>query len=210
MLGVIDAMILRCGRSGTCVVNAFAMLAVAMLGSCATVVPAPPAAEVELVAAERFDIAGRLSARRGRDGVAANFNWRHGPDGDWIDVITPTGQTVARMSGDATGVRVERPGEPALAAADWDVLTRDVLGVPVPVQGLASWVGGAPRAGVPFGLERDAKGRPLVLRQSGWEIVYSYADGAPPTRPARLVMRYPDPETIEVRVVVDRWNEPAP
>ena len=29
-----------------------------------------------------------------------------------------------------------------------------------------------------FDLERDAAGRPLVLRQQGWEIVYAYADDA--------------------------------
>jgi hypothetical protein len=61
---------------------------------------------------------------------------------------------------------------------------------------------------VPFGNERDAAGRLSVLRQSGWEIVYAYADGAPPAQPTRLVMRYPDTEIVEVRLVVDRWNAP--
>lgn len=188
-----------------------ALVAVAMaatlFAACATVGPAPSTIDVPLVATERFDIAGRLSARRGSEGATAHFTWRHRPDGDVIDVATPTGQTLARMTGDAAGVRVERPGQPPLASANWDVLTRDVLGVPVPVEGLATWVTGAPRAGVPFGLERDVAGRPSVLRQSGWEIVYAYADGAPPAQPTRLVMRYPDTEIIEVRIVVDRWNE---
>jgi len=184
------------------------MAAATLLAGCASVGPASTASDIPLVATPQFDIAGRLSARRGNDGAAAHFTWRHRPDGDVIDVATPTGQTLARMTGDALGVRVERPGRPALAAANWDVLTRDVLGVPVPVEGLATWVTGAPRAGIPFGLERDRAGRPLVLRQSGWEIVYSYAEGASPSQPMRLVMRYPDPDTIEVRVVVDRWNGP--
>jgi len=185
------------------------MMAAALLAGCASVGPASTATDVPLVATPQFDIAGRLSARRGSEGAAAHFTWRHRPDGDVIDVATPMGQTLARMTGDAAGVRVERPGKPALAAANWDVLTRDVLGVPVPVEGLAVWVTGAPRTGIPFGLERDADGRPSVLRQSGWEIVYAYADGAPPAQPMRLVMRYPDPDTIEVRIVVDRWNDTA-
>ncbi len=184
-----------------------AALAAVLLSSCATVPPQSVPSDIPLVAVDRFDIAGRLSARRGSEGVAANFAWSHRPDGDRIDVATPTGQTVARMSGDAAGVRVERPGEAPLASASWDVLTREVFGVPIPVQGLAAWVVGAPRAGVGFGQERDAAGRLSVLRQSGWEIVYAYADDAPPARPTRLVMRYPDTEVIEVRLVIDRWSD---
>lgn len=184
------------------------MTSVTLLAACASMGPVPVMIELPLVATERFDIAGRLSARRGSDGAAANFTWRHRPDSDVIDVATPMGQTLARMTGDAAGVRVERPGKPPIAAANWDVLTREVLGVTVPVEGLAIWVTGAPRAGIPYGLERDAAGRPSVLRQSGWEIVYAYADGMPPAQPMRLVLRFPDPDIIEVRIVVDRWNEP--
>jgi outer membrane lipoprotein LolB len=185
-----------------------ALMAAWLLAGCA-VTPGQVAttADVPLVAVDHFDIAGRLSARRGAEGVAANFTWSHRPDGDVIDVASPMGQTLARLSGDAAGVRVERPGQAPLASADWDVLTREVFGVPVPVQGLSAWVVGAPRAGVPFGNERDAAGRISVLRQSGWEIVYAYADGAPAAQPTRLVMRYPDTEIVEVRLVVDRWND---
>lgn len=185
-----------------------ASLAALLVAACAAVpTQVSPAADTPLVAADHFDIAGRLSARRGSEGVAAHFTWRHRPDGDRIDVATPMGQTLARLSGDAAGVRVERPGQAPLASASWDALTREVFGVPIPVEGLAAWVVGAPRANVPFGNERDAAGRLSVLRQSGWEIVYAYADGAPPAQPTRLVMRYPDTEIVEVRLVVDRWNE---
>ncbi len=185
-----------------------AMMVAALMTACA-VVPTQVAttSEIPLVAADHFDIVGRLSARRGSEGVAAHFTWSHRPDGDRIDVATPLGQTLARLSGDAAGVRVERPGQAPLASASWDVLTREVFGVPIPVDGLSAWVVGAPRAGVPFGSERDAAGRLSVLRQSGWEIVYAYAEGAPPAQPLRLVMRYPDTEIVEVRLVVDRWNE---
>jgi outer membrane lipoprotein LolB len=168
---------------------------------CATVGPAPATrlAKPDPV----FDVAGRLSARHGSDGVAANFTWVHAPAGDRLDVATPLGQIVARLAGDANGVRVERPGEAPVAYADWNALTRAVFGVAIPVQGLAAWIQGAP-AGGDAAIEADAVGRPLVLREQGWEIVYAYADDAA-ARPVRLVMRYPDSEPVEVRIVVDRW-----
>ncbi len=151
---------------------------------------------------------GRISARRGNDAVAANFAWDHAPARDRFDVSTPLGQVVARMEGDPAGVRVERPGEPPAAYPDWSALTRDVFGVAIPVRGLAAWIQAAPSGEGPYDIERGAGGRPQVLREQGWEIVYAYDEGLPP-RPRRLVMRYPDSEPVEVRIVVDRWSMEA-
>ena len=55
-------------------------------------------------------------------------------------------------------------------------------------------------------VERDDAGRPLVLRQQGWEIVYAYGDAS--SRPSRLVMRYPGSDPVEVRIVVDTFTAP--
>ncbi len=187
--------------------DAACALAFGLAAGCASL-PSPPPQFAGSGGPAEFDITGRLSARRGSDGVAANFSWSHTGSDDRLDVVTPLGQTLARLTGDASGVRLERPGEPVVAYADWDALTRAVFGVAIPVNGLAHWVVGAADPGAAYGIERDSSGRPSVLRQQGWEIVYSFADGAPASRPARLVMRFPDIETVEIRVVVDRWSAP--
>ena len=183
------------------------MLAIA--GGCATIAPLPAPAAIK--ADPAFDVAGRISARRGSEAVAANFAWSHTPGDDRFDVSTPLGQVVARLSGDASGVRVERPGEPPVAYPDWGALTQSVFGVAIPVRGLSSWIQGAPASGIAFAIEPDASGRPLVLREQGWEIVYAYsdADANARVRPFRLVMRYPDSEPVEVRIVIDRWSAAA-
>jgi hypothetical protein len=54
-------------------------------------------------------------------------------------------------------------------------------------------------------MERGELERPSVLRQRGWEIVYAYAAESAAQRPSRLVMRYPDAEPVEVRIVIDQW-----
>jgi outer membrane lipoprotein LolB len=169
---------------------------------------APSAVRSTNETAAAFEASGRLSAKRGSEGVAAHFTWSHAPSSDRFDVSTPMGQIVARLSGDPSGVRIERPGEAPVAYPDWGALTREVFGVAIPVDGLASWIQAQPVAGPAFDLERDAAGRPLVLRQQGWEIVYAYADAASAVNPSRLVMRYPDSEPIEVRIVVDRFVAP--
>ena len=141
-----------------------------------------------------------MSARRGNDGVAVHFTWQHSVIGDDFDVSTPLGQTVARMRRDAAGVRVERPKEAPENYADWRALTLAVLGVPIPVDGLASWIQGV--GARDSSVERDAAGRVSLLREQGWEIVYTYANET--TQPSRLVMTYPGSEPIEVRIVVDK------
>jgi outer membrane lipoprotein LolB len=157
-----------------------------------------------------FQISGRLSAKRGTEGATANFEWDHAGNRDRIDLASPFGQVYARIDGTPERIVVERPGGATEAYSDWSAMTIALLGAPVPMNDLAFWVRGAARAGTRASVERDAQGRVLVLRQQAWEIVYTYSDDAPSARPARVVLKYPDVEPVEVRVVVDRWNATNP
>jgi outer membrane lipoprotein LolB len=181
-------------------------LAVVLIAGCAAVGPQVPANVADVAAlAAPFDLDGRLSARRGSEGGAASFAWRHEGDRDEVDLSTPLGQTLARLTGDARGVRAQWPDGRTLQARDWDELTARTIGVPIPVQGLSAWVRGLARAGSPSTAERDAQGRVALLRQDGWEIVYAYPDDAA-RRASRLTLRYPGGDPTEVRLVLDRWN----
>ena len=182
---------------------AFVVALAAMVAACAS---APPVASVDARAEPAFSAQGRLSARRGADAVAVHYDWRHSIAADAFDVATPLGQTVARMRRDGTGVRVERPNEAPVEYRDWTALMQAVLGAPIPVDGLAYWVQAVPDPRGASDIERDDAGRPLVLRQQGWEIVYAYADAS--SRPTRLVMRYPGGDPVEVRIVVDSFTAP--
>jgi len=98
-------------------------LAAMALAACATLNRPDEVAPTEVSATGPFAIAGRLSARRGSDGIAANFYWTHADGLDRIDLATPMGQVVARLEGDDTGVRVERPGGESGAYPNWSALT---------------------------------------------------------------------------------------
>ena len=177
-----------------------ARLATVMLAGCATVAPvseAPPAATPDIA----FDAAGRLSARHGREAATANFRWSHDRDRDELQLASPLGQTLARLTGDASGVTLELPDGRSAQAGDFEALTANVLGAPVPVRGLAWWIRGAAHPGSRAQIERDGSARASVLRQDGWEIVYDWGAGA--ARPSRLRMTYPD---TEIRLVVDEWS----
>lgn len=152
-----------------------------------------------------FDIAGRLSARHGGDALAANFRWRRASERDELELASPFGQTVALLSGDASQVRLQAADGRVSTASDWSALTAQGLGWPLPVDGLAFWIQGAPRPGSVFSTEIDDDGRVALLRQDGWTIVYqAYTQvAAPDSRPARMTLSYPD---VELRIVVDSWQ----
>ena len=178
-----------------------------VLAACATAPPARPDAPPAVATDQPFSIGGRLSAKRGTNGAAAVFNWDHAGNRDRIDLSSPFGQVYARIDGTNGRVLVERPDGATESFPDWSAMTVALLGAPIPMDDLAFWIRGTARAGATSSVERDASGRVLVLRQEAWEIVYAYPDNAPSARPSRLVLKYPDVEPVEVRVVVDRWNE---
>ena len=176
-----------------------------LLAACASA-PLQPSMRTTVDAADTpFSIAGRISARRGDAGVAGAFTWTHDAAHDAIDLSTPLGQTLAKLEGGAAGVEVRLPDGRTQTASTWRELTERAFGVTIPVDGMSAWVRGVPRAAEPFTIERDARGRTALLRQQGWEVVYAYADDAA-QRPFRASLSYPGADTIEVRVVVDRWQ----
>jgi outer membrane lipoprotein LolB len=175
------------------------------LAGCTSVPPVR--GDATLVTADQpFNIGGRLSAKRGAEGAAANFAWEHDVKRDRIDLASPFGQVYARIDAAGEAVTVVRPGGATESYGDWRTLTIALLGAPVPMDDLAFWIRGAARAGTGAFVERDAQGRALVLRQQAWEVAYAYPDDTPTARPSRLILKYPDVEPVEVRVVVDRWD----
>ena len=178
------------------------------LSGCTTSPPRQAEAAVPTVD-QTFAIDGRLSAKRGTAGAAANFTWNHDEGRDRIDLASPLGQVYARIDGARDRIVVERPGGATEAYPDWRSMSVALLGAPVPLDDLAFWIRGVARAGSRSSVERDAQGRALVLRQRAWEIVYAYPDDMPSARPSRLVLKYPDVEPVEVRIVVDHWDATA-
>ena len=184
---------------------ALTCVAVASIAGCADLARAPESLPPDRAAlAAPFSVDGRLSARRGNEGIAGQFTWTHDGDDDRIELSTPLGQTLARLTGDATDVKIETSDGRVETARDWDTLTGRVFGLPLPVGGMSAWLRGLPRAGSPHTLLRDDEKRPAFLRQDGWEIAYVYPDAAE-TRASRLTLRYSAVEPIDVRIVIDRW-----
>jgi outer membrane lipoprotein LolB len=180
-----------------------ALFAGLALAACATL-PQPTQPQAGVATPDvPFTLSGRLSARHGENGVAGGFTWNHAPSHDAIDLSTPLGQTLARLSGEPGNVSVRLSDGRIETATTWAALTDRALGVTIPVEGLAWWIRGHAAPGSPSTIERDDRGRVSVLRQDGWEIVYAYANDAA-TMPQRVMLRYASAEPVDVRIAVDQ------
>jgi outer membrane lipoprotein LolB len=176
------------------------------LAGCASMLAPPSTTQLKFPDARAaYEIAGRLSARHEAEAFAAGFHWSHTGDRDELDLISPLGQTIARLTGDAHGVELQTPDGKVETANDWSTLTSRGLGWALPVAGLSYWIQGAPRKDAPFTAEAGSDGAPGVLRQDGWTIVYQAfaADPSGTSRPARMTLEYPG---VELRLVIDAWQ----
>jgi outer membrane lipoprotein LolB len=186
--------------------RAVAAAGAVVLCACAPALTERPAPASTLAApAAAFELTGRLSARRGNNALSANFRWTHDAQRDELDLSSPLGQTIARLSSDASGVRLQTPDGKVETAGDWAALTTRALGWPLPVEGLASWIQGVPRDGVPATVDRASDGMPAALRQDGWSVVYQAFEpgGDGSSRPKRLTLDYAE---VELRIAVDSWR----
>jgi outer membrane lipoprotein LolB len=176
------------------------------LAGCASISTPRDASQIQFADARTaYEIAGRLSARHDADAFTASFHWNHAGDRDELDLASPLGQTVARLTGDARGVALQTPDGKVERAGDWTTLTSRGLGWVLPVEGLSFWIQGSPRKGAPFTAEARDDGALALLRQDGWTIVYqTFAkDASGVSRPTRMTLDYPG---VELRLVIDTWQ----
>lgn len=158
----------------------------------------------ELMALQDWTLAGRISVINEAKGWHARMLWVQTDQGYAIDITNPLGQIVARIQGDARGVRVQTSDGRVLTAADPDRLVEQAVGMRIPVSGLRYWVKGLPDPDAPSTLAGDPEGRLTRLQQDGWLIEYAgYSQVAHLELPRKIKARQDD---LKVQVIADQWN----
>lgn len=166
---------------------------------------------------QAIDLGGRLSVRyemrHGEEAVHGSFQWQQTPAQTSVTLLSPLGQTVARIDMNPSGAALERAGQPVRSAPDVDVLTADTLGWPLPVAGLRDWLQG-------FGTDLNGntfvatpQSAPVTTRD-GWQLHYPawQDDGAGAPRPRRidLARRTEQAGEVAIRIVIDTWQPQQP
>lgn len=178
-----------------------ALAAAAVLAGCAALEPSPPPAPP----APAFDLVGRVAVTFDGRAFSSGLRWQHSAERDELWLLTPAGQALAHIVGDADGATFTGSDRSEYRAGDVGSLIRRALGWEMPVTRLAWWVQGALAPGaVVQAVERDEHGRLAVLAQDGWRIAYAYEP--PEERGSPLRRLELAGSSHEIRLVIDGWR----
>lgn len=172
-----------------------------LLGGCAALPAAPAAAVTQRDTLDDFALEGRFSLRHEDKNYSGRLSWRHQGANNELLLASPFGQGIAQITTSAFGARLTTSDGQVYAAADSELLTRQVLGYPLPLAQLTDWVRGRRGAGA---VDLDAQGRPLHLRHDGWRIDYDYDSSDAQALPSRLFAERAD--GLELRLRIDEWT----
>lgn len=186
------------------VTRLIALVWIVCLSGCASLPPHSAVitrpAQPELTA---FALNGRISVSYQGARHSAGLHWNHQVQSDEILLLTPLGQTVARIASDARHATLDQ-GEQHYQADDAETLMTQKLGWHLPLGGLHYWVLGLPAIDSPAHIERDSHGRINLLHQAGWEVRYiGYADATRDSVPSRLQLSHED---LQVQLLIDEWE----
>ncbi len=198
-------------RRGFLRLSALTVPTLLALTGCGTLAPVP-----DTDSARRFhediSVGGRLSVRYQQDGkpqsLQGKFLWQQKATRTNIELASPLGQTLARITLLPGSATLEQSGKPSAEASDASALTRAVLGWPLPVEGLRYWLQGFVRTlsgellAVPVGDRNDQEGDGWRVRYVDWQQI----DGR--NCPKRIDFSRLDSDTGEIalRLVIDEWQ----
>ena len=148
---------------------------------------------------------GRLSLQSPEQAWHAGLLWAEDAGGYRVRLSGPLGQGAVEIQGEPTGITLRTARGESYAATDAETLMRQILGWSVPLAGLRYWILGLEDpAAEPARRSLDPAGRPLTLRQAGWEVRYlAYLPAGPVDLPGRLDLERGD---LKARVVINRWD----
>ena len=175
-----------------------------LLSACATPrmpVQAPTVAKLNLDTP--WSLQGRIAIKAGENSQSGQLHWQHRPGIESMLLLSPLGQGVARIVSDSGGVTLEIPNKPVRHAPDAESLTREALGVALPLSGLSHWILVRPDPLRPFEQTLDSTGRITQIRQDGWVIDYPQYMSETDARPSKLNVARAG---LEIRLVIDKWE----
>ncbi len=178
-------------------------LAIAVIAAACATLPEPP---VIPTSSALFDLSGRVLVSYDGHAFSSGVRWLHAAGRDEISLLSPVGQTLAYIVGEADGATLTAADQKQYRAASVESLTRQALGWELPLASLQYWVQGQPvPVGAPDVVERDAARRLTALTQNGWRIAFvNYPPAEHGGLPRRLDL---SSGAQQIRLVIDGWRQ---
>ena len=162
------------------------------------------------------DIRGRFSIRYKIDGreesLHGNFDWQQTTDYTVITLLSPLGQSMAKIEVTPQLTTFTAPGKAPKSATNAEELIRSELGWTLPVSGLRDWLQGCATDMQNHPFIATPQSRQVITRE-GWQIDYiSWIDGPVMPLPKRIDLIKGGNNAIDVdihlKLVIDEWQFP--
>ena len=186
------------------------LLACVCLTACTTLLECPLS---ERNYQSAIEVGGRLSVRYQQNGkpqsLQGKFRWQQQGEQTDITLYSPLGQTIATIAiTPGLAVMAQSDGEKK-QAPNVTALTQEVLGWPMPVDGLRYWLQGFVQ-NVEGKLQTASPEGMHSFQSDGWRVRYvSWQRNASIQYPKRVDMERTTAEAgdIVLRLVIDDWND---
>ena len=119
-----------------------------------------------------WDLTAKFSVKSDEKSDSGAIRWINTEGLERLDVLSPTGAVIARLTVTKTSAKLETDDEIRMAETP-EMLIGDSLNFNFPVSALKFWIRGLDDPNRPFqSLERNGDGRAIQLVQDGWTIEY--------------------------------------
>ena len=192
------------------------LVSVCTLEACSTLPSSTPTMSLRQPYHERIAIGGRFSVSYQHEGrpysAQGRFQWRQRGEEVDIELLSPLGQTLAKIRVRAFIATLERSGQAPQSANNVSELTEDLLGWALPAEGLRHWLQGYSPTLNRTGAPSDAGSSPAatdavqvgewLLRFVSWQA----ADGGSHPKRIDLSRRSAMAGELSLRLVIDGWE----
>ena len=192
---------------------ALVALAIVLLSACTSM----PTAQVSdwqshqasLTAMQQWILRGRLNIRQNRQSETVNLSWQQTPQEFSIRMSGALGLGAVNLSGNQSGVTLERSGEETVFLPDLDALSHDYLGYDFPAAYLLYWVRGLPALGLQASNTTNDQNLLQTLIQTDtsgqrWDLAFeSYQAVDTLILPKRIKMQS---QGVQLTFLIDKWQ----
>ncbi len=163
---------------------------------------------------EKAGVKGRFSIHYQADGkeesLHGGFDWKQAPDYTVITLLSPLGQSMAKIEITPQLTTFIAPNKAPRSAANAEELIKSELGWTLPVTGLKDWLQGCATdmQGKPFIASPESK---QVITRDGWQIDYiTWIEGPVMPLPKRINLTKGSSDSrdvnINLKLVIDEWH----
>ncbi|MBX9869529.1 MAG: lipoprotein insertase outer membrane protein LolB [Burkholderiaceae bacterium] len=161
---------------------------------------------------DNSQISGRISIQYQQNdieqSVHANYDWLQSKNTLEINLSSPLGQTIAQITQNAQGARLEQAKQATLYAADIEQLLNDNLGWPLPANDLKIWL---------QGFDKRADGSLIAvptqdnfqIHANGWTLNYAQwqeVNGKAHPKLIDLKRQTEQVGEVKIRVLITEWQ----